>query len=945
MTRRSRLFLIGIAGALLIPAVVAAQDVAVPTGRIAGVVVDGASGRPVVGARISVEGTTVVSATDIEGRYRTPGVPVGPQTILVVALGYQKAVVTGVVVKAGQAVTANVTLTPAVVELEQLSVEAAPIESSASEAGLIDAQHASPTVMDGVSAEEIAKSADSDASESVARIPGVAVVQDRVVVRGLGERYSATSLNGSVLPSPDPARKVVPLDIFPTKLLDAVVTTKTATPDRPGDFTGGSLDIKTKAFPEERVLALSFSGTYNSLATTESLALPALSGSAWLGTADASRSLPSVPVPPLRGPADAPETIRFFQSMRNVYTPQPWTAPPNFSLSATYGDQLASGALGWIFAGTYSIGYDAQANRLFRFVRTTTLENEPDGAAGANFQEASSSVDASIVANVSARVGASSILAFRNLFTQSGQDQVYFSDGFNVENANNGYRTYQVRYTSRSLLQSQLSGDHVLNFFRGSRLEWRGTYAKAAEDEPDNRSLQYLFGPSPEDPGTTVLSTPIGRPNTWFSTNLKDQFLIGQVDLSVPFRLRRPDDLILKAGGYYLDRSRDFTNLVFTAELDRTASSEFRQLPAEQQMAPENIGSRVITNRTEGSGLSYYMTESIPAGYAMIDVEALKGVRFTGGLRYEVWNFDLSFVEEGDSLPADPKFRVPIVRQNKDWLPSANVTWAINPRINLHLAYFQSVARPDGRELSPNFFAPIAGECSLLGESTLQRTTVSNVDARLEFYPAAGEILSVGGFYKYFTDPIVEFVTTEVGGGANCQITPKNASSAKNYGVELNAHKILLRRDNFGVIDMSGNYTYVQSRANIGPTYEAAGFSPPLALQSPHLVNVTLGWTSARRAYGITVLLNYFADRIIRYGLVTPTDAGLEIIPDVVEQGRLTLDAKATASPWPGWQLSLSGQNLTNQSLLYTQETTEGPVPVAQSELGVRISLGVSYAF
>lgn len=944
MSRRLRFLLLGLAGAIALPVIAAAQEVATQTGRIAGQVLDGASGRPVVGARVTVQGTTVTTASDIEGRYRTPGVPAGPQTVLVAAIGYQKAAVSGVVVKAGQAVTANITLTPSVVELEELSVEAATPVSSASEAGLLALQQASPTVMDGVSSEEIAKSADTDASESVARIPGVSVVQDRVVVRGLGERYSATSLNGSVLPSPDPAKKVVPLDIFPTKLLDAVITTKTATPDRPGDFTGGSVDIKTKAFPEQRVLTLSFSGTYNSLSTSESLPLPGLSGSAWFGKADESRSLPSVPVPPLLGAANAPETIRFFQSVRNVYTPETWSAPPNFTLAATYGDQLPSGALGWIVAGNYSTGYDAQANRLFRFVRTPSLENEPDGAAGANFQEASSSVDVSLVANVSARIGGSSILAWRNLFTQSGTDQVYNSDGYNVENASNGYRTYQVRYNSRSLMQSQLSGDHILNFFKGSRLEWRATYAKAAEDEPDNRSLQYLAGPSPEDPGSTVLSTPIDRPNTWFSTNLSDRFLIGQLDLSVPFTMRRPDDLILKAGGYYLDRTRDFTNLVFQVSLDRTSTSDFRQLPAEQQLAPENIGTYIVANRTEASGLSYYMTESIPAAYAMIDVEALKGVRFTGGLRYEVWNFDLSFQEASDSGPPDPTFE-PITRQNNDLLPSANVTWSINDRMNLHLAYFQSVARPDGRELSPNYFMPIAGECSLLGNSDLQRTSVSNADVRFEFYPAAGEILSVGGFYKYFSDPIVEFVTTEVGGGANCQITPINATSAQNYGLELNARKVLLRRESFGTLDVTGNYTYVQSTTNIGPLYESAGFAPPLVLQSPHLVNASLGWNSANGAFGVTVLVNYFADRIIRYGLITPIETGLEIIPDVVEQGRFTLDAKASASLWNGWQLSLSGQNLTNTSLLYTQETTDGPVPVAQSELGVRISLGVSYAF
>lgn len=921
-----------------------AQEPALPTGRIAGQVVDAESGRPVAGARILVEGTGASITSDLDGRFRTPAVPVGPQSIRVAAIGFRQAILGNVMVKAGEAVTANVALTAAVVELQELAVEAqAPVATSSS-AGLLAIQKASPTVIDGISSEQIANSADGDASESAARIPGVSVVQDKVVVRGLGERYSTTSLNGSELPSPDPAKKVVPLDIFPSGLLDAVITTKTATPDRPGDFTGGSVDIRTKEFPEQRVLSLSMSGGFNSLATFEQLSLPPLTGSAWLATADAERSLPPIPVPPLRGEASDPETIRFFQGVRNVYTPDARTAPPEFSLGATYGDQLASGALGWIIAGNYGLGYDGQAERLFRFIRTPDLVAEPQGAAGAVFTEASQAVDLSGILNLNARIGDHTKLGFKNLFTRNARDLVYSSDGFNVESAANGNRIYQVRYTSRSLRQHQLSGDHILGFFRGSRLEWRATYAQAREDEPDNRNLQYLVGPLPEDPNTSTLATAVGRPNTWFSTGLTDDFLTGQLDLSIPFQLRRPDDLIVKVGGYYRARNRDFRNLVFVAELDRSSTFEFRQLPPEQQMAPENIGTLVIANRSDGSGLDYFMNETIPAAYGMLDVEALPGVRFTGGLRYEVWEFALDFVEDGEGPPSDPRF-APIARTNKDLLWSGNVTWELSDRVNLHLAAFRSVARPDGRELSPNFFAPIAGECSQIGNAALQRTSVVNGDARLEFYPSAGEVLSVAGFYKQFAEPIVELVQTEVGGGANCQIIPSNAESARNFGIELNAHKRLLTRSDGSGFDVSANYTYVSSQANLGPLYEEQGFRPPLVLQSPHLVNASLGWSSEGGLLTANVLVNYFSDRIIRYGLITPTVDGLEIIPDVVEQGRVMLDAKMILAPWPGVRFALTGQNLTNQNLVYTQRTVEGEVPVARAQLGLRISLGASYAF
>lgn len=940
--RRALLLVAAVAG-LAGPLV--AQQGAGPTGRIAGRVVDAEAGRPIAGARVAVQGSAVAVSTDIDGRFRTPPVPVGRQTVRVTAIGFQPVTADSVDVRGDVVATLNVALRGAVVELTELVVQSTETARSSSSAGLLAMQQAAPTVTDGISAEQIARSADGDAAEAVTRIPGVSVADDKVVVRGLGERYSATLLNGAELPSPDPQKKVVPLDLFPTALIDAIVTSKSATPDRPGDFAGGSVDVQTKDFPEQRVLSLSLGGTYNSLSTGKSLGLPALEGAAWLARADESRSLPPGGPPALGTDPRSPEALRYYQRVRNLWTPDPSSVAPNSSFGLTYGDQTAGGSLGWILSATYGISAEAQTDRLFRFIRSPSLEAEPLGAAGAEFDEASRTVDWGLIGNLSLRLGSAGKIGFRNLMTRAGTDLVYASDGFNVENAVSGYRTYQVRYTSRALRQHLLAGEHLLPWLGSLRAEWRASYAQAREDEPDNRSLQYLVGTTPEDPSSRVLATPLSRPQRWFARFLKDDLYTVQGDLSLPLSLRGPQDAILKAGAYYRTRDRRFDNSIFFAELQPGTPFDFRQLPPEQQFAPENIGSRILVNRVSALGVSYFADESITAGYGMLDLEVLPALRLTGGVRYEAWDFGLQFFEPGGEVPPDVIFADPIARTNRDWLWSANLTWALGERTNVRLAGFRSVARPDGRELAPLFFAPIAGQCSESGNAELRRTSVYNGDARLEFYPRPGEILAVTGFYKWFSEPIYEEIANEVGGSANCQSTPRNATSAENYGLELEARKTLdFLPGPLGGLSLGANYTYVRSRTVVSAAYELQGERPPLVLQSPHLVNVNLGWNAPDGRLGATVLLNYFDDRVVRYGLITPTADGLEIVPSVVERGRLTLDAKLTAELSRAWRVSASAQNLTGARVRLVQSTLAGPVDVGLAAIGRTFSLGMSYA-
>src|SRR5690606_37057975 len=294
-----------------------------PTGRITGRVVDRETGRALQGARVWIVGMAGVVEADLDGRFRTPPVPAGIHSVTAAYIGYTPVRRDSVRVAAGQAVTVDFVLEVRAVELEELTAELAVPAAPRTDAGLLAAQQAAPGVSDGISAEAISRSPDGDGSDVIRRMTGVTTFDKKfVVVRGLNERYSNTTLNGADLPSPEPLKKVAPLDIFPASLLESIVTAKTATPDKPGDFAGGSVEIRTKDFPENWVLQFGVSQGFNSQTTLQPMAQAPRTTSDFFGFGDARR----------RPNADARAgrlDERALESYRNVWTGRQVNAAPN----------------------------------------------------------------------------------------------------------------------------------------------------------------------------------------------------------------------------------------------------------------------------------------------------------------------------------------------------------------------------------------------------------------------------------------------------------------------------------------------------------------------------------------------------------------------------------------------------------------------------------------
>lgn len=904
-------------------------------GTITGQVLERDAGRPVPLAMLDIPGTALAAQGDTAGRFRITNVPPGAYVVRARRLGFQPARSDTVRVAAGAIADVRLLMAAAVTQLEATRVTGA--ASRGSEAGLLEMQRTAATVIDGVSAEAIARTAGSNAADAITRVTGISVVDRKfTVVRGLPERYNNTLLNSVELPSPEPLRKVVPLDIFPASLLESIVASKTATPDKPGDFAGGSVEIRTKDFPERRVAQISVSQDGNTQSTFRQLPFMSRRGVGWLGFSGADRRAPGRPAP---GTQDTETLERFAESLRNIWTPAPQLVPPGLGLNLSLGNRVRR--VGYTLSLAYGTRVEYQPARLYRF----TSDTSGSDVRGFVARESQTVVDWGGTGNVSVMVGAGSRLGWKNLYTRNAEESVAVQNGFETYRGPERLLGYQVRFVERELVQSQLFGDHVLAFLRNMRVEWKVTAARATRGEPDNRSATYT-----EDLETGLYALQANRQSFLWFRFLEDRVGSGNLDVTTPLPFFGGRELHVKAGGLWRAKERRFDADVFVYRPSDAPPSGtgFYTLPPEQAFSPEHVGTfgaDVAVTRLDALGLPYRSRDDLGAAYGMMDVALLPWLRVVGGARLEHWRLDVrpaSGVAAMDSAT---------LRRERDLLASANITVALGSRMNLRLAASQTLARPDPRELTNDYYSPVTGECGNQGSADLRHTRIRNADVRWEWFPGMDQVLAISGFYKEFDAPVVEIVSLPQ--SSTCIAFYRNALSARSTGGEFEVRHALdfLPGIPAGLAG-SVNVTVTDAEALLEPP--GAGFDPiptPLMGQSPWLANAGLSYASRGERLMLSVAANAFADRIVRYGATSinagdgSADAQVFQIPHVLERGRVSVDARLQVRPGSRLTWTLAGRNLGNATQRFYQGTGANRIETGYARPGISLKLGVGAEF
>ena len=892
--------------------VAAAPARAQDTGRVSGRVLDEETARPLALAQISIAGLGLGVVSDVDGRFTLNAVPVGTHSLQVRLLGYAQKTVTDIVVTSGRVTVVDVSLPPEAIALEDLTVSVAAEQGTTR--ALLENRRTAAAVTDAIGREQISRTPDSDAAAAMTRVPGVSVVGDRFVyVRGLGERYGSTTLDGALLPSPIPDRKAVPLDLVPASFIESVSTSKSYLPNKPADYAGGLVEIKTRKVPGQNFFSLAGSAAYDTQGTFESGLDYDGGGVDFLGFDDGLRDIPAV-IPrnvPLNPSNFAPNQLEFIgEQFAPGWQGLPRDLPLNSGLDVALATEIPVGgkSLGVLFTGDYSDSWGRRtdyAERVFASSGIADPEVDYEG------QSTTRAVKLGGMLSVDYAVSPTSTLTFSGIFNRLAEDESRVLQGFNLD-SNTDQLSTRVRYVENTLAQGRLDGRHLLPIFGGTTMQWRGAYAKTLRYEPNTREVLYRE----TDDGVFLFDTFI-QSGSIFHQDLDEDAFNGSVDFQVPIRVGGTPGTI-EFGAAAFRRDRDVYTRRFRFLPQGVLGDAVRALPPDQLFSPENIApDRFQIQEATFRPDNYVADLTTVAGYVMADVEFVDGWRFAGGVRIE--NTDQN-VDPVDIFPSSLEPLRGARLSNTDLVPGATVTWAATDAMNVRFAGSRTIARPEFRELAPFSFADFAGGYLRVGNPALERSRITNLDVRWEWFPSSGAVVALSGFYKHFTDPIEEVVFPS----SEFISSWTNAESAENLGAEIEARSDLgFLGDGWEYLGLNVNLTLVDSEVDTGD--EALVWVPgvggvPIEIvprmrrlqgQSPYVINAGLNWFIAPTNTALTVLYNRFGDRI--------ASVGTQFLPDVLEQPRDQLDVVVEQRISDRVDLKLSAEDLLASRVSFTQ--------------------------
>lgn len=885
-----------------------------PAGRgaVIGVIRSKGDGETLLDAQITVLGTRRVVFTDVDGQYRVD-LPPGDYQFRIVYELHKITRVKNVHVEDGKLVRVDVKLQPDEASIEEVEAVEADVERSGVESQLMLRRNAAQA-SDAIGAADIAKSSDRNAADAIRRVVGATVVDGKYFyVRGLGDRYTNALLNGSPLPSPEPDRQAVPLDMFPTMVLSDLTVRKTFTPDMPGDFAGGSLSIHTRDLPREFLLQAKVGVGFNTISTfTNRLSYPGGSLD-WLGFDDGSRKLPST-LPSYRISRLNPDgTIN--QSLTDygkavngpMETNRAFTLP-NGNASVVVGDTIKLGKkreLGYTVGATYTRSFSVRRDEI---IRTYGVDpSRPGELVRFNDYRAETGTDNvgwSTIGNVSYRFDDDHKIAATALYSRQAQKEGRFIEGFNDEQGAD-IRDERLRFINRGLTYGQLRGEHRFSKLADAELKWTGMMARATLNDPDLRETVYV-----SDPTVGYAFRESTQSGQHFYAAQGETTRSAGLDWTQPLAPKIDGSIDnvpkIKAGSMVTLRGRSFSSRRFRFLRNPSADNAiFRQRP-DDLFVDDNVGPALELEEWTRATDTFAARYDVVAAYAMGDVPITKRLRGIVGERVEA---STQTVQSFDPFSSSSQ-RVESKLAKTDLLPSLGFIFKVTESHNLRLAASQTVARPQLRELAPFIFSDFFGARERLGNPNLDRTRIVNLDARYEIFPRSGEVLAVTFFHKRFSKPIEPIILPTSRG----VISYQNADGAVNTGIELEARKRLdFISDKMNEFTALSNLTVVHSQVELNPTTAGTvtNTERPLAGQSPFVINLALDWEHEKTGTNFRVLYNVYGARV--------AEVGMNGLPDTYEQPRHMVDLSFGQSIGEHINVRATVANLLNAPVKFTQ--------------------------
>ncbi|MCB0736470.1 MAG: TonB-dependent receptor [Bacteroidetes bacterium] len=959
---------------------------------ITGTVVD--ENGKMIGATVYITGdNSKITVTDVEAKYQINTEP-GTYKLSVSWLGQVKDFPFEIVVTAGKFTQQDLNMGESAVDLTGAIVTGKAITNT--DAAVVNEIQEGLTAKTGIGGTEISSSGASTAGDAIKQLPATSVEEGKyMVVRGLGDRYSISQVNGVTLPSTDPYRNSASLDLIPSFMLDNIVTEKTFSPNQPGNFTGGNMDIRTKSFPEKLFVNIGFSAAYNTTSSLKKGFIVAPEGMNDLPEElknDSMRGILDASVLKLKSLArrGSPDSALFVDKYaRELNTPflptemngvSPLDHGINFSMGNQHKSDESKNIFGYVIGLKYKKSYtyyrpfgadfdNPYTNKLTHSdIRNADAVYKRYLATKDNMQERFLFDDEK--GNINENAGAFASLSWQhNLNHEYTFSTIYNSDVDNFARIQNGVseqvvetNLYQARAAGtkeRKMLNTQLRGKHVWlsEDKRQTKFEWIGGITKTSQFEPDLRFFSshtlFYFDDVENNENARIDISSYGLPNHFFR-ELNDMKYDAKVDLTIPFTRQKANKIMV--GGMYSAKTRDFSEYRFKV---KTAPA-VQENDGSQNWAPEwnsylnNFGfdftyegdnisgfnqNNYYENDTRQSNF-YTGTENIGAAYAMAVVQPAYRLKIVGGGRFE--STDIKVTSRDTSLEVGSVNRL-------DFLPSLNLIYdldadgKVNGEHKLRISGSRTLARPNMRELAPFFSFDFLGGFIYTGNENLDRTLVWNYDLTYQFFPEnrPGEIFSVSAYYKEFINPIVKVfnVTSTTG-----EITFENLPKATVYGFELEYRKRLdAVAESLKNFTFATNLSYIYSQVAISNEEKAArdslGMSVeefrPFQGQSPYLANANIFYRNDSAGLNGALTFNVFGPRLFEVGALGN--------PDIYELPRPTLNLNFTKTFNDKLQLKFGVNNILDAKFRTQQEYKGEKYINEMYPLGRTFTFGVNY--
>ncbi len=813
-------------------------------------------------------------------------------------------------------------------------------------------------VVDGINKNTFVKTPDSRVSQIFKRVSGASVQDNKfVVVRGLSDRYNFALINGAPLPSTESDRKAFSFDIFPSNMLENLFIMKSATPELPGEFAGGVIDIKTVEPRGEKFQNIQIGTGFNTISTLKDFKTYNGGSTDILGFGSNARAIPDgLPSTAEFNALTSQQKADYAKLIPSNWSTSRGAALPNGSLQYSIGNKVKltdKRSLSYVFAYSYS-----NTNN-FSLVTRREFEEQALGVITKNELKDSAYTKSILntgLFNIKLDLGKRTEIQLKTLYSVSSDDKVNTRQGkrdMDIESVYNE-RSTNIWYTQNNLLTTQLLGKH--NWKDDWKFNWTAGYSHVARDIPFLRRMVY------QQVDTTLpyfavvqnndIST-LGAGNMFWST-MTENIASARYDFSKQFGGDDSKNLF-KFGGLHQYRGRDFAarNLGFS-KFDPLGSSSFNSnlllLPEDQIFAAENLGLMADGQGgfklEEGTNVddSYDASSLLHGLYGMVDMRLFTKLRVVAGVRAESYQQKFHYVEFGSN--EDQYLDTTVL----DLLPSINLTYKITERFQWRASAARTVSRPEFRELAPFTFYNFLNDNLASGNPNLQRATINNYDTRLEYFPGKGQVISVSGFYKSFDDPIELLLRTGTSGQPELYFD--NIDKAKSYGAELEYRMNLgwlNRTDSNSVFSRTTFYTnasLIRSEADLSAfagLEEYPGSTRPLQGQSPYILNVGLFYESQKDLV-VNFSYNYVGQRI--------AIAGNTQEPSVWENGRHVLDFQIGKTWKDKYELKLNCADLLAQDLVFFQDINKNKrydkgVDSAWQEItfGQTITLNFKYKF